>query len=434
MSSQTETTGLRRQAYDANYEFPLKHRGDLTHSILRRAGITSAEVTRVLGDGQCFWWAVFRAVYWDKGPPLSTRTTPDNDVYTPEFPRTRVGDETKLTAMCGAFKERIYEYWKETVEPWVVGHRDLAGNIEDGQLDDTIAEYADIDWSMVVAAYFQKPVWVLSSGYSIAYMPITGLAPPPDINQEYARNLEDGYTDDEPIVIIHTGDTRIPDHYDIVTGYGRAPDWNEITRGIFGEDLSPSNVKSVAALSRERGDDTLSSSAPSDSPSEPEITLYSEELEASEATLTTDGNYTPAGRVKRLTYQNKPNETKHVFKQVSESNSAYACKGMIEQDFRPRDRIYYDILYVSPGENAGFGIFLKDDAWRKTRGAEDYPRICQIQGHYIVVDALLDDIVYFRDPWNATVRNIRYDYLAKLAGNEAPLDGVCIKPPGDFVQ
>ena len=469
-ATQVATTALPRingenvPVYNEHIEFPSHQRGILVRGMLERTGLENAQVTCILGDGQCFWWAVFRSVYRDHGPEISSKMDPNGTVFQLPFPQTRSAEEEEtLKIICMELKRDIINYWKRHVRSWAAHQSGVEYLGFNADLRDSINTNASMDWALVVATYFNKAIWIISETHLFVYLPIDGLPSPRGIHN-YQKNLSECYSSTEPIVIIHTQAPGIPAHYDLVTGYRREPNWDIIFRRLVG-DREKKGVRIVAELPREMGDATLpqqgppprsvlvSAADPGYSPEHadsPIITQISKEMGGSEVAchvFMTDippeearakgANLKPF--VKTLQYisprlQQCPhmNMQKYVLRQYSLTNCGYACKEMIEQDFNPHDINYKTLGSRSRGE-FDFAFILEDDTWRPAENETDYPRVCKIAGHFVVVDALCDGMVYFRDPWDATVRKISHELLKEVSESPIPLRGVYKRTAEDFL-
>jgi hypothetical protein len=67
-----------------------------------------------------------------------------------------------------------------------------------------------------------------------------------------------------------------------------------------------------------------------------------------------------------------------------------------------------------------------------------YPRICEIRGHFIVVDCVDVEYIYFRDPRTATARRVSFESvlaaeneLLSTTLNFSLLEGAALKEHAD---
>lgn len=109
---------------------------------------------------------------------------------------------------------------------------------------------------------------------------------------------------------------------------------------------------------------------------------------------------------------------KYMFRQTTRNSCGYACTEMVKHDFNPSRGIEWNRVFSirSSGEFAyeeNSRLFPSTE-WLEVKYNDDrFPRVCLMNGHFVVVDYVNDDTVYFRDPYTAQVMstNLQMDML-----------------------
>ena len=81
---------------------------------------------------------------------------------------------------------------------------------------------------------------------------------------------------------------------------------------------------------------------------------------------------------------------------------------MLLKDFFPNTDINFEKMIRGGGE-FGFEFLLRTGKFKRVDGESPvFPRICKLAGHFVVVDAVDDANIYFRDPFDAVVKSISF--------------------------
>lgn len=179
-----------------------------------------AQVTKIIGDGDCFWWALTRALNGDYGGPS------DPLIGFPKQPGEHDGIDYNATQGKERIKARIIQHWCQNLKPMFEAEYSMLQTAIDPfewpwglnammEMDEGVKNngyYAGVVWALVAADLYKMPIWTVSKSRVRIFYP-DFIEPN---NAFYAKN--------EPIVLVFSG-SGAGAHFDVVTGYTTQPQW-----------------------------------------------------------------------------------------------------------------------------------------------------------------------------------------------------------------
>lgn len=451
----------------------IQERGGFEIDLLKTVFGDSAHFSRVPGDGNCFWWAVLRAILknptvsWDKGQRATDQM---------KFLKTLFGQiyHNTITA-------KINENGKDNENklPWPV---------DKDSFNPDLSKYTEQDVFAYVSAFLNRPVWLFSkneearNGFVYETSTVLQCYDQRENNKNVIERLitnnentikqfeetidtidsiHEKYPNNEPLVFLFQGHNG-RGHYEVVTGYEYKIEnydallQDHVEKGTLeniltfdgqqtfvqktndvhkSKDQENSAVKSQHDLTHEdmakEGPSEHSVAEQASNPlhyeenASPAISLISEELpEYRGSTMKMLIYKDPKLRQSNINME----EPKYILRQKSTNGGCHACKEMLLLDASHGTR---DIDWENVdggGGQFGCDFLLEDERFVPVDGSSPvYPRICKILGHFIVVDCVDAQYIYFRDPWTATVRRILVALVLNGLNFDDFLEGSALK-------
>lgn len=308
-------------------------------------------------------------------------------------------------------------------------------------------------WGLVTAIGLQTTIMMIGADTCWLFRPSSE-----PIHRDFIpfiKELTPHYTSNEALALVFSGI-----HFDVVTGYeGTIPVWSEIYSKFNANEMIMLGVR-ITQLGKKAqffpvgGDNTRFLSrygVPREGPPEhsvaeqannpltykqdnlPVVRMLSRPIGDDRASTHpfATGEHDPGSRLRGLdmnlapmvkhlfyrdSYLQRLNKTmsmsKYIICQCTTDSSGYACEAMLMKDFYPERDINFKRMITGGGE-FGFDFLLHSGNFKHVDGDSDvFPRICKIIGHFIVVDAVDNEQIYFRDPIDATVRCISFDMVS----------------------
>ena len=203
-------------------------------------GDCGAQVTQIAGTGNCFWWALERALCSDPtvGTSMGTKNAYGSfdEEKMPDCPIHKWKDMIK--AYYDKFKSRdIPENIRKTLDTdWM----DNPHKISD-------RDYLCKEWAWCVARVIGRPIWVV---FEDPYYGVVNLQvfDPENVQFYFADASIDGFLEEKRNIILEKYPIFVPDvgestvepivltlfnkHFDLITDYKRYPDFKQLLEGL----------------------------------------------------------------------------------------------------------------------------------------------------------------------------------------------------------